>query len=602
MQQEDNYFNVVPTIGQFEQPEQKQKTAPVAQEPTVTYKQPSQDHNALFSQAEKYQTSNQFDKAIECFENIIKNNPNHLEACFQLGNIYYNKSNLEKAAFYYEMASKSSKKSPQVHYNYGLCLRQMKKYNESIEQFEQTLKLAPNYSRATQQLARVYEEKKDHKNLIVTYNKLLKATPEDVSLHQSIGRSYKALDKFEKAVEHFRTAHYLRPKDLVTTLELANMLTMMNELDEALGLYHLGLLLDPTSTCALQNIAYVIKRKGFIKHTIELLKSLTEKHPSHAQSHFNLGLSLLTNGEWEEGWKEHEWRWQTESKPPQRLKEPMWDGSDLTGKTILLWAEQGLGDTFQFIRYAKRIKDLGATIVLQTQEALTDILSLVDYIDMVIPRGKTVPHYETHAPLMSLPLIFKTTQQNTPNSVPYLKADENLVELWNQKLSKDTNFKIGICWQGNAQYSTQFLRQVVAAKSMDVQLLRPIAKIPGVSLYSLQKVYGTDQLDDISFIVHDFGTDFDTKHGRFMDTAAIIKNLDLIITVDTSISHLAAALGAPTWILLPEPADWRWMTECTDTPWYPNIKLFRQPHVGDWKGAIEKVVKELKPLVENHKN
>jgi len=136
---------------------------------------------------------------------------------------------------------------------------------------------------------------------------------------------------------------------------------------------------------------------------------------------------------------------------------------------------------------------------------------------------------------------------------------------------------------------------------MNVQLFKPIAKIPGVSLYSLQKVSGTDQLDDISFVVHDFGSDFDTKHGRFMDTAAIIKNLDLIITVDTSISHLAAALGAPTWILLPEPSDWRWMTTCTDTPWYPNVKLFRQPHVGDWKGAVEKVTKELIPLVENHK-
>jgi len=200
---------------------------------------------------------------------------------------------------------------------------------------------------------------------------------------------------------------------------------------------------------------------------------------------------------------------------------------------------------------------------------------------------------------MSLPLYFNTKKDTIPASIPYIYADQKLVEEWHDKLAHDKNFKIGICWQGNAHYSTQFLRRAVAAKSCHASTFAPLASIEGISLYSLQKMNGHEQLSNLpdGLIINDFGPDFDESHGRFMDTAAVMKNLDLVITIDTSISHFAGALGVPVWILLPHPADWRWMLDTNDTPWYPNARLFRQPKLGDWKSAIEQVTLELKKLI-----
>ena len=181
--------------------------------------------------------------------------------------------------------------------------------------------------------------------------------------------------------------------------------------------------------------------------------------------------------------------------------------------------------------------------------------------------------------------------------IPYLHADEKLTAEWKQKLAKDKNFKIGICWQGNDNYATPLLRATVAQKSVHPKEFAPICQLPGVSLYSLQKTTGTDQLKELPNGMHiiTFDGDFDQSNGRFMDTAAVIKNLDLVITVDTSISHLSSGLGTPTWIMLPNPSDWRWMMDRNDSPWYPNVtRLFKQPTPGDWQSMIKEVAVELK--------
>ena len=276
----------------------------------------------------------------------------------------------------------------------------------------------------------------------------------------------------------------------------------------------------------------------------------------------------------------------------------------LDGKTIFLHAEQGLGDTFQFIRYARIAKEKGGTVIAGVQKPLVKLLSLCPYIDKVVSLDEKPPAFDLHAPLMSLPYILKTTIDSVPTDIPYLYADSELVEYWKKKqLSSDKNIKVGICWQGNNKYSTPMLRATVAFKSIDINKLNPLGAVPGVSIYSLQKTTGTDQLKTLApeFMIHTFDDDFDESNGRFMDTAAVIKNLDLVITVDTSIGHLAAALGKPTWVILPNPPDWRWMLERDDTPWYPTMRLFRQPTPGDWESVIEVVAQELKKYVNQIK-
>ena len=211
-------------------------------------------------------------------------------------------------------------------------------------------------------------------------------------------------------------------------------------------------------------------------------------------------------------------------------------------------------------------------------------------------------HFDTHAALLTLPLILNTQEETIPAMNPYLFADETLVALWKEKLKDDKNFKIGICWQGNPNYNTHFLRLVIASKFIRSSTFAPIGAISGVSIYSLQK----DPADNVDeslpegFIVHTFDGNFDKDHGRFMDTAAVMKNLDLVITVDTSIAHLAGGLGVPVWVMLPKPADWRWLLDRTDSPWYPTMRLFRQTVTGNWTTVIDEICEALKLRVREY--
>ncbi|HEB41775.1 MAG TPA: hypothetical protein ENI08_02015, partial [Candidatus Dependentiae bacterium] len=241
--------------------------------------------------------------------------------------------------------------------------------------------------------------------------------------------------------------------------------------------------------------------------------------------------------------------------------------------------------------------------IVGVQKPLVKVISLCPYVDQVVTLNEKLPAFDLHAPLMSLPHILKTTIDTVPTDIPYLYAKPELVEYWKGKLSSDKNVKVGICWQGNSKYSTPMLRATVALKSMDLNKLSPFGNVPGVSIYSLQKTTGTDQLKTVApgFTIHTFDDDFDESNGRFMDTVAIIKNLDLVITVDTSIGHLAAALGKPTWVILPNPPDWRWMINRDDTPWYPTMRLFRQPTPGDWESIIAVITQELEKYVNQIK-
>ncbi len=353
-------------------------------------------------------------------------------------------------------------------------------------------------------------------------------------------------------------------------MELANTLNMLNHTVEALKIYIKAIEIQPRLDSALYNYGYTLKKLGRIPQAIEAYQRVLERKPDYALAHFGISSAYLTIGDFARGWDEYEWRWQAYNESPKKFDRPVWDGSDIEGKTILMYAEQGLGDTLQFVRYAKMVKERGATIIFQTQAPLTSLLALCPYIDHVVPRGHQLPSFDYQVPLMSLPRIFKTRLETIPAQVPYLYAAPQLIDHWSARLAEDTSkLKIGICWQGNAQYNTPSLRRAVAAKSIPLEMLAWLSRIEEVSIYNLQQVDGLDQLKalDPSFKIHVFEDDFDKSNGRFMDTAAVIKNLDLVISVDTAIGHLAGGLGVPVWLLLPFPTDWRWLQNRKDSPW-----------------------------------
>lgn len=422
--------------------------------------------------------------------------------------------------------------------------------------------------------------------------------------HYQLGTVYRELDQMELAIEHFKRALELRPGDTILMTELANTYNINYQFVEAIPYYLQVLEEKPQATAALYNIAYAIKHLGFVDEAILILEKIMRNEPQNDTAGFTLGLAYLMKGRFAEGWLMYEHRWKSFSHKQNKIgKKPYWDGSDLKGKTILLSAEQGLGDTFQFIRYAKILKNQGARVIFCAQKPLKTLLSQgCPYIDQIVIQGDPVPFFDVQIPLMSLPLMLNTTLETVPADIPYLYANETYVDFWREKMKDDHTIRIGVCWQGNANYRSLNLKHIVSAKSIAASMLLPLAQIEGVTLYSLQKINGADQLDQFqngSFII-EFGPDFDESHGRFVDTAAVIKNLDLVITVDTSISHLAAALGTPTWIMLPNPADWRWMLNRLDTPWYPNVRLFRQKTIGDWQGLVQEVAQALTEFVKTH--
>jgi ADP-heptose:LPS heptosyltransferase/Flp pilus assembly protein TadD len=345
----------------------------------------------------------------------------------------------------------------------------------------------------------------------------------------------------------------------------------------------------PTSLGTLHNLAYALRWQGKLDEAIAIYKQKLSLEDA-TDTHFGLAQAYLLAGNFEQGLAEFE-RGRADTikmvnNKPNNLAE-------ILGKKILILAEWGIGDMLQFIRYAKILKQEQTTVMVQAPKMLHPLLSLCSYIDHITDGSRELPvQPDVHIPLLSLPYICGTTCETIPADIPYVRADPQLVRDWEQKLQHDKNLRIGLCWHGSTH-------KAYPDKNIQLTLFKKFGELPGVSFYSLQKLKGSEELNKELSFVHDFGPDFDTKHGSFMDTAAVMLNLDLVITIDTSIAHLAGALGVPVWILLPYVPDWRWMLERDDSPWYPTMRLFRQKKPGDWPSAIMHVYDALQEIINN---
>jgi len=404
------------------------------------------------------------------------------------------------------------------------------------------------------------------------------------------------LEKFEKAHEILAKAITLNPTDGTLYLNQGNLFAKQKkDWPMALASYEKAIALKHTHAEAYNNRGSALKELKRLNEALQGYEKAIDIKSDYASAHLNKSHVLLLIGNLKEGFLEYEWRWKDkeggEISGKREFIQPLWLGNQsLVGKTILLWSEQGLGDSIQFCRYAKLVKALGARVIIDVPKPLSALLTGIEGVDFLIEKGKPLPEFDFHCPMMSLPLAFKTDLHSIPSSSPYLKSNVEKVEEWRRRLGGKSKPRIGLVWSGSTTHTNDQARSLKIA-----EVIKHLP--PDFEFVSLQKeVREVDQQPLHSSSIKHYGE----KITDFSDTAALCELMDLVISVDTSVAHVAGALGKVTWILLPYIPDWRWLLDTDVSPWYESVKLYRQSDIGDYSQVLDRVAKDLRDFFSSN--
>ncbi|HWX68433.1 MAG TPA: tetratricopeptide repeat protein [Steroidobacteraceae bacterium] len=422
--------------------------------------------------------------------------------------------------------------------------------------------------------------------------------PGEAEAHIQRGVALLNVERNAEAIESFDRALALRP-DVPEVLNNRGIaLTATGRLSEALGSFIRSSVLNGTIADTHTNIGILLKTLGRHRQAAASFDRALALKPTDSSAKFALAFLYLSLGEFALGWPLYEARFDVPAlgNPRRRFSVPRWQGSEpLAGKTLLVHAEQGLGDVMQFCRYLPSLAAQGATIVFEVMPSLKALLRTLPGSIHIISRGEPLPAVDYYCPLLSLPHALKTRVDTIPAQGPYLAAEPERVAKWAERLRELPGMRVGLAWQGNPKVEKLIWAR---GRSLPLAALEPLAQLPGVSLLSLQKGPGCEQLAQVPFAdrIVDLGTDLDPGADAFLDTAAVMASLDLVVSCDTSIVHLAGALGRPVWTALTLSPEWRWLLERNDSPWYPTMRLFRQSTDGDWGAVVTAIVRALAPL------
>jgi tetratricopeptide (TPR) repeat protein len=528
--------------------------------------------------------------AVACYRRAVQLKPDLAEANYNLGNALRDQGKLDEAVACYRRALEFKPNYADAYCNLGNALKDQGNLDDAVACFRRALEIQPDFAVARNNLGNTLKDQGKLEDAVACFREALASKPNSAAAHYNLGNALKDQGKLDDAANCYRRALELKPDFAEAHNNLGNVLKDQGKLDDAVARYRAALELKPDYADAHNNLGTVFMDQGKPDDAVACYGTALELKPDYAEAHLNRAHIWLLKGDWQRGWPEYEWRWKTMLMAPRRFPQPLWDGAPLAGQTILLHAEQGFGDTIQFIRYASIVAQLGGTVRVVCQKPLLGLLEACPGIDQLVAQGDDLPAFNVHAPLLSLPGILKTSVTTIPAPIPYLAAKPALVEQWRKRLSQLDGFKIGISWQGNPKFRGDNFR------SIPLRYFAPLAQVPGVHLISVQKGVGTEQLAEFRklFPVMDLASEL----GDFADTAAVLKNLDLVITSDTAVAHLAGALGVPVWVALSIAPDWRWLLDRADCPWYPTMRLFRQKAFGDWSEVFARIAAEACESVE----
>jgi hypothetical protein len=393
----------------------------------------------------------------------------------------------------------------------------------------------------------------------------------------NLGNSLCRRGLWEQAIAAYRKALEIQPSSVDAQCNLGVALVRNGELDAGIASQTRAIELDGSFPAAFNNLGSALLIAGRFEEAEGALNRAIELRPNFAEAHFTRSLIWLMRGDFEKGWGEYEWRLKGRSVFMQgatKFSQPRWNGGDLNGRTILLHAEAGLGDSMQFVRYAPLVARRGGRVIVGCQPALAGLFQSIEGIHEIVMPSMPLPSFDVHCPLLSLPLAFSTRLETIPWNRAYLRADSKNSERWRAKMG--TGFKVGVAWKGDSRNMLDRWR------SIEWESFSEILTATGARFFSLQKERNTESAG-IDLV------DWTEELRDFSDTAGLVANLDLVITVDTAIAHLAGAMGKPVWVLIPASPDFRWMLEREDSPWYPSMRLFRQKELGDWSPVIEEI-------------
>jgi tetratricopeptide (TPR) repeat protein len=473
--------------------------------------------------------------------------PAGAQAHFDSGNAFMQAGRFAEAAAAYRRALALDRTAAQTHNNLAVALAEQRLFGSALAHYREAVRLDPNYAFA----------------------------------HFNFGNAYRQLGRHADAIAAYERALELSPAWPPALLNCGLALAALGEQSAAEASYREALAANPNYAEAHNNLGLALELQGHLDEAMQHFDRALELAPQFANAHANRAQLNLLRGDLTAGWPEYEWRWRLPGVALASVPIPFWDGSSWSGRSLLLRAEQGLGDTIQFVRFASLLESAGITVMVECQPTLASLISRTRGVRHVVPRGNGLPRCEAQIQLASLPRVLGIAALSAiPAEVPYLQAEPTLSALWHERLGSEQALRVGIAWKGNPAHPQDCHR------SIPVEQFAALATVPGVKLVSLQLgVSAPAALQAVQPLIKSS----DEQPLSFEDTAAIVANLDLVITCDTAVAHLAGALGTPVWILLPLIPDWRWLLGREDSPWYPSARLFRQTKLDDWAEVFTRV-------------
>ena len=530
-------------------------------------------------------------EALHYFDAALTINPNFAPLHNNRGNALQDLKRFDEALQSYDLAIEQKPDYAEAYYNRGISFHNLKRFDEEIKSYNRVIELIPNYAEAYNNRGNALKELERYDVALQDYDKAIQLIPNYAEAYNNRGDALQELERYDEALQDYDKAIQLKPDFNEAYSNRGTVLLDLKRFDEALKDYDKAIQLKPNDAKVYNNRGNALKDLKRFDEALKDYDKAIQLKPDYPAANWNKSLLKLLLGEYEEGWQLYESRKDTKKTKDNHPKfpVPLWLGdASIEDQTLLVHSEQGLGDTLQFCRYLTMLQSFKPKeIIFHVEKRLMSLLSSLDHEITLIAKDKPLPSFDCYCPLLSLPLAFKTTLETIPANISYLKVDNVKNKYWQDRLGQQTKPRIGLVWSGSTAHKNDHNR------SLKLQQLSSLFELP-FEFHSLQK----DIRDGDKQILQAY-KNLEQHQGDlhdFSDTAALVNQMDLIISVDTSVAHLTGALGKKVWILLPFIPDFRWLLDRDDSPWYPTAKLFRQPQIGDWDSVMQQLIIELNTL------